>query len=314
MKKFATTLTAFACALCLCFGLAACGESETVAVESVKLSETALTLEIGEKKTLTATVSPDNATDKTVTWKSDHSEIATVDNGEVKAVAEGTASITASAGGKSATCSVTVKAPTPTNEVTADEWRSLMANQKNFKFYEWVDGLELSADLDDPGHVMSWDGDKVIVYQYDGPFLFVSPNASYCFVNRYVFENGKFVNKNKWAKENADMSVSIYASRDSQAAFFAFLGEHYKDFVYKDGAYTCASLTFTSTVGSQSVEQVFEDIKVVFENKTLMEISYSIDTLEKNPDGTAIIGHGKYTSFGRTKIEIPTEYDDHTTA
>ncbi|MBR0532706.1 MAG: Ig-like domain-containing protein, partial [Bacteroidales bacterium] len=55
-----------------------------------------------------ATVAPSNATDKTVTWSSSNSSVATVQGGTVTGVAEGTATITATAGGKSATCQVTV--------------------------------------------------------------------------------------------------------------------------------------------------------------------------------------------------------------
>ena len=80
-----------------------------VDVTSVTLSETSLSLEVGKSSTLTATVSPSNATDKTVIWESSDASVATVDNGVVKAVKAGAATITATAGGKSATCTVKVK-------------------------------------------------------------------------------------------------------------------------------------------------------------------------------------------------------------
>ncbi|HJA94989.1 MAG TPA: Ig-like domain-containing protein [Firmicutes bacterium] len=91
----------------LTVGLAACGDG-TVAVESVTLDQNTLSLEVGKTETLTATVTPDNATDKTVTWTTDDAEVATVENGTVTAVAVGEAVITATAGDKTATCSVTV--------------------------------------------------------------------------------------------------------------------------------------------------------------------------------------------------------------
>ena len=81
----------------------------TVAVTEVSLNKTTLTLTEGDSETLTATVKPDNATDKTVTWSSSKTTVATVDNGKITAVAEGTATITAKAGEKTATCTVTVK-------------------------------------------------------------------------------------------------------------------------------------------------------------------------------------------------------------
>ena len=81
---------------------------QDVAVTDVTLSQSTLSLTIGSSASLTAKVSPDNATNKTVTWSSSKSSVATVSNGTVKAVAEGTATIMAKAGGKSATCLVTV--------------------------------------------------------------------------------------------------------------------------------------------------------------------------------------------------------------
>lgn len=87
--------------------------AKTVAVTSVTVSSNTLNLEVGQTRTLTATVTPDNATDKTVTWKSSNANVATVDeNGVVTAVSEGTAKITATAGGKtSKACTVTVAVP-----------------------------------------------------------------------------------------------------------------------------------------------------------------------------------------------------------
>ena len=84
-------------------------KSEIVEVSGLTLNQASATLIEGETLTLTATITPDNATDKTVTWSSSNNAIATVDvNGVVTAVAEGTAVITATAGNKTAVCVVTV--------------------------------------------------------------------------------------------------------------------------------------------------------------------------------------------------------------
>ncbi len=87
-------------------------QDETVAVTGIELNKTELTLTEGGSETLTATVTPDNATDKTVTWASNKTDVATVENGVVTAVGEGTATITASAGGYEASCVVTVNPAT----------------------------------------------------------------------------------------------------------------------------------------------------------------------------------------------------------
>lgn len=79
-----------------------------IAVTGISVNKTTLSLKTGETASLTATVSPSNATDKTVTWSSSSTKVATVSGGKVTAVAAGTATITAKAGNKTATCSVTV--------------------------------------------------------------------------------------------------------------------------------------------------------------------------------------------------------------
>lgn len=83
-----------------------------VGVTAVVLSRSAATLKVGGSVSITATVSPSNAADKTVTWTSSNDAVATVANGVVTAKAVGTANITATAGGKSAACVVTVKSAT----------------------------------------------------------------------------------------------------------------------------------------------------------------------------------------------------------
>ena len=81
-----------------------------VPVNEITLNEDNLELTVGSTVTLKATVTPDNATYPSVTWTSDKESVATVENGVITAVSAGTATITANAGGKSATCTVTVKA------------------------------------------------------------------------------------------------------------------------------------------------------------------------------------------------------------
>ncbi len=99
------------CSKCGAEETRAISKLEPVAVTSVKLSKSKKSLNIGDTFTLTATVKPNDATDKSVTWSSSDTSVATVDeNGVVTAVAEGTATITATASnGVEASCTVTVK-------------------------------------------------------------------------------------------------------------------------------------------------------------------------------------------------------------
>ncbi len=87
-----------------------------VSVTSITLNKSSLSLQAGQSETLTATVKPDNATNKTVTWSSSNTSVATVDsNGKVTTKASGSSTITCKANdgsGKQATCAMTVSEPT----------------------------------------------------------------------------------------------------------------------------------------------------------------------------------------------------------
>ena len=96
------------------------GMLSEIAASSVQISETALTLSVGDYAYLTATVSPVNASNKSVIWSSSDPDIAAVSvAGKVTAVSAGTATITATAddGGYTAACTVTV------TERLAEEYR-----------------------------------------------------------------------------------------------------------------------------------------------------------------------------------------------
>ena len=85
--------------------------SNIVSVTGVSLNKNSLTLDIGDTETLTATISPSNATNQNVTWTSSNTGVATVSNGIVSAISAGTSIITVktSDGNKTATCTVTVQ-------------------------------------------------------------------------------------------------------------------------------------------------------------------------------------------------------------
>ena len=114
------------------------GKSATCSVEvglyvtGITLNKTALTLNEGQTETLSANVAPEDAYDKTLTWSSSNTSVATVDQtGKVTAVSKGTATITATAkdgSGKKATCSVTVIRPV--TSITLDKTLLTIYNGK----------------------------------------------------------------------------------------------------------------------------------------------------------------------------------------
>ena len=110
------------------------GAQTNVPVTGVSLNTSTLNLIEGGTGTLIATVLPDNATNKKVTWSSNAPGVATVDSsGKVTAVAPGTATITVTTedGNKTATCAVTVTAATvPVTGVTLSQTQaSLYCNR-----------------------------------------------------------------------------------------------------------------------------------------------------------------------------------------
>ena len=83
-------------------------EEAVIEVKSISLDQEEASVAVGESIELKATVDP---ADAAVTWSSDKEDVATVENGIVTAVAAGTATITATAGEKTATCNITVTVP-----------------------------------------------------------------------------------------------------------------------------------------------------------------------------------------------------------
>ena len=91
---------------------ATCALTVNIKVDDLVLDKTSMTLKVGESQTITATVTPEGLPDKSVTWESDHADIASVVDGTVKGLKPGKATITVTTVAEpkvSKTCTVTVE-------------------------------------------------------------------------------------------------------------------------------------------------------------------------------------------------------------
>ena len=106
MKRFRNFLSVAVVAAVL---ITSCKPQEVeIKVSSITLDTTTLSLLVNGEYTLTATILPENATNKSVAWTSSNTNVATIENGKVTALAIGNATIIAQAGEKIATCEVSV--------------------------------------------------------------------------------------------------------------------------------------------------------------------------------------------------------------
>ena len=98
-------------------------------VSSIKLDQTSVAIVIGESVNLTATILPENATNKTISWSSSDQSVATVTNGRVTAIALGNAVVTAQVGNIKANCAVTVKPIEVTSIILSQTSITLLAGE-----------------------------------------------------------------------------------------------------------------------------------------------------------------------------------------
>ena len=167
------------------------GGPSSVKVTSITLNETALTKNLGDAAvTLTATVAPADAVDKSITWTSDNPAVITVNNGEVSIIGLGTAIITAAANdgsGVKAACTVTVKFPgLLASKFSVSDTKQIQFSQGNLQA---VVGGGYASDY---YYASSW---KFAEHQWD--------YIGYAFAGTY-FKTGNTVDLFGWVGSNAD--------------------------------------------------------------------------------------------------------------
>ena len=164
-------------------------KAKAVNVTEVTLDKTDLTLTEGETETLTATVKPDNADNRKVTWSSDKTDVATVDgDGRVTAVKAGEATVTVTTedGGKTATCKVTVKAKAVNvTEVTLDKTELTLTEGE-------TEALTATVKPDNADNrKVTWSSDKTEVATVDGDGRVTAVKAGEATVTVTTEDGGK---------------------------------------------------------------------------------------------------------------------------
>ena len=164
-------------------------KAKAIGVTEVTLDRTELTLTEGETETLTATVRPDNADNRKVTWSSDKTEVATVDGaGRVTAVKAGEAVVTVTTedGGKTATCKVTVKAKAiGVTEVTLDRTELTLTEGE-------TETLTATVRPDNADNrKVTWSSDKTEVATVDGAGRVTAVKAGEAVVTVTTEDGGK---------------------------------------------------------------------------------------------------------------------------
>lgn len=305
MKKgFLTVVVALLCAMVCAFGLVACNNNETpnengnngtqtVAVESVTLNKTELTLEVGDEETLTATVAPDNATDKTVTWSSDNAAVATVENGKVTAVSAGSATITATAGDKSATCTVTVNAPVTVDyTVTAEEWEAALSKDAFTNFTATVKLGDIVTYIKvDP------ENDIYYIKGYDGNGY----TETY-----YTKEGDKYYAYDKSATDEtfsrrqitqSNFESGLYSTEPLAVLNFS---TNYSDFQFDGDKYTTDKAElYKAKFGFENKKLVYAEVDTGAEVPLIMEYTYGETTLTSPAD---FVDEIEQTVVGKTFV------------
>ena len=161
----------FAYFVCLLLAITSCGGSDSgpssepthaptpakVAVTGVTVNKESLTLMEGAAEDITATITPDNASNKSVTWKTDDPNVATVSGGKITAVGPGvtTITVTTTDGSKTATIIVTVTMDVPGRQKRAllalfekaggTSWTNKTGWNTDTPYKEWY-GVKTSGD------------------------------------------------------------------------------------------------------------------------------------------------------------------------
>ena len=264
---------------------------EQVDVTGISLDPTTASVDIGKTVSLTATVSPSNASNKSITWSSSDETVATVSGGTVTGVAEGTITITATTvdGGFTATCTVTVTAPVVSRYIKVDSLRDggeyIITNDAT------VGGSSTRA-MKNPGGTsdgtqITANNGKTTVTILEGDIIETS-DTDIVWTATTNGDGFNLSNDECYIEGSGGNSIKSYKPIKNPDRYWTYSGEQLFHHNGTTSTYTVnyASGTFTATTSSSTTKiYIFE--KVTGENIPVTGVSLDKNTLEINEGETA---------------------------
>lgn len=235
---------------------AQCTVTVTMPVEGISLDKTSLVIGRGNTATLKATVTPADASDKSIVWSSSDASVASVsDKGVVTAVKKGKAVITANASGHTASCNVEVNVPVA--EITLSESSLRLKRGETYTLVATVN----PADADDPTVVWSTSNSSVAKVDANGKITAVS--------------SGNAVIKASSGSITAQCKVEVYVPVESLT-----LDQH--SATIEEGK----SVTLHATIGPE--DATTKSAKWTVSDSSVISVSYSGEVTGLKP-GTAVV-------------------------
>ena len=202
-------------------------EVEVILISGISFHASTMSLTVGESRTITATLTPENATNKNMQWTSSNTAVATVENGEVTAVAVGTATITATAtdgSNVSSICNITVTESSATIEATDISQMDNVVYIESFEDSPGTTELELSIKMKNSAAIRGFQFDLVLP---EGVTPFIEDNEMVYWLNgdrAPKKSNGQFYHSLE-VSEQADGSYQFLSGSTQNKTFKGNDGE-----------------------------------------------------------------------------------------
>ena len=231
------------------------GGGQEVAVESISLSLDMTQAYINQKVTATATVLPENATNKNVTWSSSNEEIATVSSGSITPLAEGKVTITATSQGDP-TKSASVELTVVKEDLAAHDW-------KLDGTYVLEQGYGYILTLNDEKHtVIHADFDK---YEGRHEFYYTVNIEGHSSLVKFQAKDPTFYKTlakdyKKWDERDSTYIFRARATGNNGSAATAYL------YMHTDGSVVVNTPSGTNRVVSTGMTWELKDSKILLHN------------------------------------------------